>query len=335
MRGHPLPMPDDRRSARRARLSGVRVTYESATGEVHAAEVADLSREGLFVATTAPLAVGKRISLEIQVAGEEATWPALGRIVWVRSVSEGADLPAGMAVKIIDVEDAVVAGIERLLETREPTEPGLGKGGAPGGPEEPARDAPRREPPRREKTMIGVGISAVSSPIAPGTTTAPMRSVPEVSATPAAASPTARPLPSREKTMVGVGRGAVNADEELREPSLAIDLVARKPPSERPPAPSEPSFTAREPTPSPRASTPEPPTRASHVREDAAGHRDRVEQSLDRSVSEMPLPKRSSGVGWLLLLLLVAGGAVAGYAFRDRLLPLWHTALTTIARRLH
>ena len=212
--------------------------------------------------------------------------------------------------------------------------------------------------------MIGVGISAVSSPIVigrqgtaePGSTTAPMRSAPEVPATPAAASPTARPLPSREKTMVGVGRGAVNADEELREPSLAIDLVARKPPSGRPPSPSEPSFTAREPTPDARASAPEPPTRAtpepptratpepptratpeppasaSHVREDATG--DGSEAGLDRSVSEMRLPKQRSGAVWLLLLLLLAGGGVAGYAFRDRLLPLWHVALTALARRL-
>ena len=128
-------MPDDRRSARRARLSGVRVTYESSAGEVHAADVADLSREGLFVATTAPLAVGKRISLEIQVAGEAAAWPALGRVVWVRAVSEGDDLPAGMAVKIIDVEDArrggdrTAAGDPRADRAR--SGQGRGAGGVP------------------------------------------------------------------------------------------------------------------------------------------------------------------------------------------------------------
>jgi hypothetical protein len=91
-------MPDDRRSTRRARLSGVRVAYESAVGEVDRADVTDMSREGLFISSPKPLGVGKRISLEIQVAGEPGPWAALGRIVWVRQASEGDELPPGMAV---------------------------------------------------------------------------------------------------------------------------------------------------------------------------------------------------------------------------------------------
>ncbi len=86
-------MPEDRRSTRRARLSGVRVAYESAGGEVHQADVTDMSREGLFISSAKPLGVGKRISLEVQVAGEPGPWAALGRIVWVRQASEGDELP--------------------------------------------------------------------------------------------------------------------------------------------------------------------------------------------------------------------------------------------------
>ena len=82
-------MPEDRRNARRARLSGVRVTYESATGDVHEADVANLSRDGIFIASLQPLAVGKRLTLELLVAGETGAWAALGRVIWIRTASEG------------------------------------------------------------------------------------------------------------------------------------------------------------------------------------------------------------------------------------------------------
>jgi uncharacterized protein (TIGR02266 family) len=118
-------MADERRSARRARISGVRVTYESASGDRVEADALDLARGGLFVRTTKPLAVGKRIALEIQVIGQPGPWSALGRVVWSRDAGD-SDHPPGMGVKLIDIDDAVVASIDRLVDTREPTEPGVG-----------------------------------------------------------------------------------------------------------------------------------------------------------------------------------------------------------------
>jgi uncharacterized protein (TIGR02266 family) len=119
-------MTEERRSARRARIAGVRVTYESAAGERVDADTVDLSRGGLFVRTARPLAVGKRIAIEITVIGEPAPWSALGRVVWIREKGEGDTRPPGMGVKMIDVDDAVVAAIDRMVDTREPTEPGVG-----------------------------------------------------------------------------------------------------------------------------------------------------------------------------------------------------------------
>jgi uncharacterized protein (TIGR02266 family) len=118
-------MADERRSARRARIGGVRVTYESATGERVETVAHDLARGGLFVRAAKPLVVGKRIALEIQVIGEQGTWSALGRVVWTREVADG-ERPSGMGVKLIDIEDSVAAAIDRLVETRERTEPGVG-----------------------------------------------------------------------------------------------------------------------------------------------------------------------------------------------------------------
>jgi Tfp pilus assembly protein PilZ len=190
-------MPDVRRAARRVRLPGVLVTYETATGERQQARVVDLSREGLFIPSAKPLAVGKRLSLEIQPIGDLTAWSALGRVVWVRDADEGDERPAGMAVKIIDAEDAVIAAIERLLEAREPTERGLGSGDTI----LPVRPRARSNPPAREKTMLGVGADAAPVPTAPIVIAAP----------------------GREPTMVGVG---TEPDPDAREISLAIDLVA-------------------------------------------------------------------------------------------------------------
>ncbi len=311
-------MPEDRRSARRARLSGVRVTYEGATGQVHEAEVADLSREGVFIATAHPTAVGKRLSLDIQVAGEAGSWPALGRVVWVRSRDEGDELPAGMAVKIIDIEEAIAVAIDRLIEARERTEPGLG--GAETAP-------PAREKPLRERTMLGVGIPVSPAPATPAGPPAPVASAPrEEPAAPMAQA--ARALPSREKTMLGVGRGAAGADP--REPSVAIDLVAKKAPSVRPPASrDEPEMENVLPTRSARDSREAEKVADARVREF-----EKVAGPADEGSSEAPAPSGRSGVGWLLLMVLVVASGGAAYAFRDRLLPVWRSVVTEVMSRL-
>ncbi len=331
-----LTMPDDRRSTRRVRLSGVRVAFESASAAVHEADVANLGRDGLFIRSADPPPVGKRLSLEIKVAGEPAPWAALGRVVWVRQISEGDERPAGMAVKFIDVEDAVLAAIDRLIETRERTEPGLGEGKAA---------PPPREKPMRERTMIGVGGFAVPSPAAPA---APPRPSPVASPapTPKAAdlpmppTPSVPFVPSREKTVLGIGLDALAGDP--REPSLAIDLVAKKPPS-MPPAQAQNEPIA-EPQNEPIAEPPnEPAAEARYeatVEAPAAAPRAApVVRALqpapepEPSVSEAPAPRRRSGVGWLLVIVLIGAGA-ACYAFRDELLPLWHQVVTTIMRNI-
>jgi uncharacterized protein (TIGR02266 family) len=301
-------MPEERRNARRARLSGVHVTYESASGEVREAEVTNLGREGLFIATTTPLAAGKRLSLEIQVAGESGPWAALGRVVWVRAASDGDDLPAGMAIKIIDVDESAAAAIDRLIEIRERTEPGLGAGGAA---------PPDRPGPAREKTMLGVGGAAASPPAAVAAGEPPL-------ADPALAPPPAAVLPSREKTMLGVGLGTAGADP--RDPSVAIDLVARKPPSAHPPAASEPP---RAPA---AASLSEVEARESQAATDRRLREfERAAGPADEGASEAP---RRRSIGWGLLLALVVALCAAAYVFRDRLLPLWQLVVTDVARRL-
>ena len=156
-------MADERRSAHRVRLTGVRVNYESAAGESIQADALDLGVGGVFVRTAAPLAVGKRIALEIHVVGEVGPWSAIGRVVWTRDKGEGEKAPPGMAVKFIDADEAVIAAIERLVETRERTEPGVGKPSSP-----PPNPAPVVVVvPERERTLMGVGIAPEEPAAAP------------------------------------------------------------------------------------------------------------------------------------------------------------------------
>jgi uncharacterized protein (TIGR02266 family) len=151
---------EERRSSRRVRIAGVRVMYESADGERVETDASDLGGGGIFVRSATPLAVGKRISLEIQVVGESGPWSAIGRVIWTREKGDGDKAPPGMGVKLIDADDAVLAGIERLVETRERTEPGVGKGSNP--PPAPVIAVA----PERERTLMGVG-SAPDEPPAP------------------------------------------------------------------------------------------------------------------------------------------------------------------------
>jgi uncharacterized protein (TIGR02266 family) len=202
-------MPDERRGSKRAYISGVRVTYESANGQRVEAEAMDLSTGGLFLRTSTPLAVGKRITLEITVVGEPSSWSALGRVVWVRP-NAAPGMPSGMGVKLIDVDDAVVAAIDTLVETREPTSPGVGAGvKAEIAPVTPVVMAPPVA--ERERTLMGVGAADDEKP-------APKDAVRPAAGVRVPGPPRAEPLE--------------------REASLAIDLVSHRTSSRPPPAPA-------------------------------------------------------------------------------------------------
>jgi uncharacterized protein (TIGR02266 family) len=193
-------MSDERRNTHRAQVPGVHATYETASGDLQRAAVMDLAVGGLFLRTDAPVAVGKRVALDIEVQGEAAPWPALGRVVWIRPTAVDEERPAGMAIKLIDVDDDVRAGIERLVGMREPTEPGVGGASAP-------------EPPPKERTMLGVGESTsgdlVPTPVAFAPVEMPEQV--EVELPPAAPAAPAAPVAPI-----------------AREASIAIDLVSRK-----------------------------------------------------------------------------------------------------------
>jgi Tfp pilus assembly protein PilZ len=271
-------MPDDRRSATRTRLSGLFATYESADGVSHRADVLNLSRAGLFLETEARVPVGKRLSLEVHASGEPAPWPALGRVIWTRLSYEGDGRPCGMGVKLIDVEDAVVEAIERFVDLREGTEPGIGQ--------EP-KDEYHAHEHLYAATILGMGAVSATE-VAPTTASDPF--VPPLL-------PPLEPLASiAVDTPRSLGPPAV---EEDGAPDLAIDLIRRSEgqgPSVNPGEPDEPS--------PPRASV------RMRVAEPVAAPAPMV-------VVPAPDPvPRPGGRGWVVAVIVVIVIASAAYALR-------------------
>ena len=228
-------MADERRSARRARIPRARVIYESATGDQIEAVAVNIGRGGLFIRTASPLAVGKRLSLEIQVRGELAPWSALGRVVWLREQEDGERRPAGMGVKLIDVEDSVCDAIERLVARYgEATE--VGDGSAPSReqtakgitPPQPAPVAPIvAVAPSRERTMLGVGLATPAPEFPRGhTERAPVPEVVAQTGVEAAAAAL-----EFARAPMDLDASAPEASHDVpseREHSIAIDLVGKR-----------------------------------------------------------------------------------------------------------
>jgi hypothetical protein len=260
----------------------MRVTHEGSSGGRAEADVHNVGADGLFVPADPPPPVGKRLSLEISTAGGGPKWSALGRVVWVRTEVD-AHGPRGVGVKFIDIDDAGAAAIERLVSSRERTEPGAGS----------------NKPPSRERTVHGVGATegggAAAAPIvviAPverertvlgvGAPAAPSPKVPPAPASAPASAPQLPPDDAWEGADVPTSAPAL-----APERSIAIDLVARKPDA-------APDAEGPHADPPPRTEA-SPPSEASLV---AAG-----------------VPRRRGG-RWLALLVLFAAIGAGGYVMR-------------------
>jgi uncharacterized protein (TIGR02266 family) len=231
------PRPE-RRTSRRARVPGLYVTYETSAGKRIEADVLDVAAGGIFIRALSPITAGKRLSLEIRLAGSASPWPAVADVVWTRGIGPAG--PAGMGVKLVEADDAVKAAIDRLVATRE-------------------RAVPRPGPRVRERANTLLGVGSTEAPSEPPASEARPASVapgPEAAAAPEApaAAPeasTAReppattqateapqpepPAPAVEATPAAPVAASAPAPEA--DQSLAVDLVVRKaipaePPSE-------------------------------------------------------------------------------------------------------
>jgi hypothetical protein len=272
----------------------LRVAYQSTSGERLQAEVLYLGERGLFICTDKPLAAGGRFPLTIELLAEGAQRPAIGRVLEVRETGEG-DPPPGMSVKLVDVDDAVVAAIERLA-AGERTDHGVGG----------------RKIVSRERTALGVGASQWQheAPTAPVVMLYPVRERTVLGVAPPsdAAAPS---LPARETSMQEPAAEGWDAPE------------APSPPAETPPPTARVAEVPETRTPKEQPARMRDPSIAIDLSElERAPSSKGAAGATESEPSLVPagVPRRR-GRPWLVFLALIALAAGLGYARRDKVQP--------------
>src|SRR4051812_15957949 len=106
---------NDLRKDRRA-PSSLKVKYKSATVDEFIEQFgSDISRGGIFIKTKKPLDTGALLKFEFQLASGAAVIHGVGRVAWRRAEERArTDLPAGMGIKFIKLDDQSRAVIERV-----------------------------------------------------------------------------------------------------------------------------------------------------------------------------------------------------------------------------
>src|SRR5262245_43737441 len=113
-------MAQDTRKDPRAKVLSMTVRYKSATvDEFIEHHSHDVSRGGIFIKTPSPFPPGTLLKFEIRIQDEQSVLAGVGRVVWKRESNEATgDLPAGMGVKFIKIDDKSKGLIQRLGEAQ-------------------------------------------------------------------------------------------------------------------------------------------------------------------------------------------------------------------------
>ena len=114
-------MTQDTRKDPRAKIVSLNVRYKSATvDEFIENHSHDVSKGGIFIKTSTPFPQGTLLKFEIRLAGDQAVIAGVGRVVWKREPTQaGAEQPAGMGVKFIKIDESSRAVIDRLVGAKE------------------------------------------------------------------------------------------------------------------------------------------------------------------------------------------------------------------------
>jgi uncharacterized protein (TIGR02266 family) len=162
------------RKDRRAPAS-LKVKYKSATVDEFIEQFgADVSRGGIFIKTKKPLDTGALLKFEFQLQGGAPVIHGVGRVAWRRSEDKArADLPAGMGIKFIKLDEQSRAVIDRIegrhgassrfdqtdFAELAPPLSSLPPSPAPSGAPPPSPPAPKRsgfsQPSRRASSPLG------------------------------------------------------------------------------------------------------------------------------------------------------------------------------------
>src|SRR5689334_6561351 len=113
-------MAQDTRKDPRAKVLSMTVRYKSATVDQFIEQHShDVSRGGIYIKTPSPFPPGTLLKFEIRIQDEQSVLSGVGRVVWKREPQEASsDLPAGMGVKFIKIEEKSKDLIARLVESQ-------------------------------------------------------------------------------------------------------------------------------------------------------------------------------------------------------------------------
>jgi len=258
----------------------LRVQFERASGgDRGEAFIRDASLGGLFIETAKPFENGTLVTLELSSPGG-ARIVVDARVISVQPTDQGPNLPAGMAVRFLDLPDGAASTLGPMFQASRP----------------PAR------------TFLGVGSTEVEIPKAPSVPKVGVpKPAPAAAAAPAAPAPPAAPAsPLKVKTpeLAGSPFGVPSPSGPPRQSAPPASAPQRSaPPGFGPP----PGFPGAPPHPSapplPYASSP-PPSFAPAP----------PAPSFRGAPAPMEAPRRTSPVVWIvivLVLLAVVGGGIA------------------------
>jgi uncharacterized protein (TIGR02266 family) len=204
-------MTQDTRKDRRAKIVSLNVRYKSATvDEFIDNHSHDVSKGGLFIKTSSPFPPGTLLKFEIRIAGDKAVIAGVGRVVWKREAAQsGPEVPAGMGVKFIKIDDASRLVIDKLVESRGEGSNAYDEGvGESGGQEPPVAAAAAAPAAVGIKPIVPVSAATVASrEMKPASVALPSSATPPAQAAPFRPAPSASKIPAAagKRTMMGIG----------------------------------------------------------------------------------------------------------------------------------
>jgi uncharacterized protein (TIGR02266 family) len=109
----------DTRKDRRAPVS-LKVRFKSATVDEFIEHYCkDVSRGGIFIKSSQPMAIGTLLKFQFQLKDESSLIKGVGRVVWTRSPEDAvADQPAGMGIKFIKMDNESKAIVDRIVDSQ-------------------------------------------------------------------------------------------------------------------------------------------------------------------------------------------------------------------------
>ena len=77
----------------------------------------NMSEGGVFVATHKEVPVGTILVVEMELPGEEQPLVSLAEVRWSRAYNGDSDVPPGLGLQFVDLDDASLARVRRFVDS--------------------------------------------------------------------------------------------------------------------------------------------------------------------------------------------------------------------------